>query len=740
MDFTLANALLSSTYVCNGTNFLRSASNCANVNKSSRFKTFQTNAAIFNISNTLNLNLAKGYNFFTNGTNLPVNTGDMIIVTFITGRVAVDKLGASVPEYVYSSSSNLFVSLNSSSLWRLYIRATVSPVNKMISTFKKYSTHGTYSVTTTLSNIQLPTNTYTVNQSVIVQEVITGLSFVTSSGTTTCFLTTPCQLIASSQGSNINYVWTVQSNQTVLNQTQINLNIWNYQFPNIGVFSVNIFAYNNVSSQNVTVAITIIDKMYGLYFKSETLNNSSSIVDQNANFLFVLIAGQNYNCSIDFGDGSKTTINDLVSSQNNSIVPHKYNSEKMYVVSVNCTNPVNSLNTLFNHYVQYPLTGLQLVKSGTTTGISYNVGFFLQSGSLPYQVNFMFDNTLDTNIQYSSNLVWQSSNHNPEYVPTLHYIYINMSNYVSYIELNTTFEISTQISSPAFNITPITGISSYLYQYPMALTFWVSMPSGSNINIFINTDSSNQPSSLTNNVINIQTIGLWSSNINDIPNNRYVIPYTYSNPGHYTVFASISNSLGSFNFTQSLVIMSQVNYLIPNVVNNNNNNNNYVIYDNSAQSALARFAFTYAGNTKAGSDSTVTFWPGDQVNSTFGPYTLSMDFNANISKSSLQYTYSLTGNYLATFFVINPLGSKVFTLNISVVVGMSGFYMSVNPLYGTVGSPVLVSAYMVQGTNIQYTWLNSGSSFSLGPRTCIFYFFIIYCKGSFFGPESTLKN
>jgi hypothetical protein len=52
--------------------------------------------------------------------------------------------------------------------------------------------------------------------------------------------------------------------------------------------------------------------------------------------------------------------------------------------------------------------------------------------------------------------------------------------------------------------------------------------------------------------------------------------------------------------------------------------------------------------------------------------------------------------------------------------------MSVSPLYGTVGSPVLVSAYMVQGTNIQYTWLNSGSSFSSGPRTCIFIFFLLY--------------
>ena len=74
-----------------------------------------------------------------------------------------------------------------------------------------------------------------------------------------------------------------------------------------------------------------------------------------------------------------------------------------------------------------------------------------------------------------------------------------------------------------------------------------------------------------------------------------------------------------------------------------------------------------------------------------------MDFNANISKTQLQYTYTSLGVYIVVFYVSNPLGAKWFTLQIQVVDGMYGLYISLNPLYSPVGGLVDVSAYLVQG-------------------------------------------
>lgn len=196
----------------------------------------------------------------------------------------------------------------------------------------------------------------------------------------------------------------------------------------------------------------------------------------------------------------------------------------------------------------------------------------------------------------------------------------------------------------------------------------------------------------------------------------YAINYTYSNPGDYTIFVNISNVLGYASFTQAVRVISRVDSLIPGLAGTTNN---YVTYLSSQSTGTPQFVFSYSANTKAGSHSTVTFWPGDDNNATFGPFPLSMDFNANVSKTQLQYDYSSTGVYQVSFYVVNPLGSKVFTYVIQVVSGMYGFYISVDPLYSLVGSAVTVSSYLMQGQNVTYTWTQNGVTFATTSRLCI---------------------
>jgi hypothetical protein len=247
------------------------------------------------------------------------------------------------------------------------------------------------------------------------------------------------------------------------------------------------------------------------------------------------------------------------------------------------------------------------------------------------------------------------------------------------------------------------------------------MSSGSNVNISLNFDSLNNPSTLTNTTLNILNIGDWLIYTNNVPNKSYLIPYIYSNPGHFTVTANVSNSLSFYTFTQAVVIMTKVDYLIPQLLSKSN----LVVLDVTTGKSLAQFVFSYFGTTKAGSDAYVTFWPGDSANNTFGPYPLNMDYNANMSRAALQYTYTSKGSYQVSFFVTNPLGSKWFTLNIQVVEGMSGFYASVSPLNAQVGTNVAISAFLVQGFNVTYNWKCNGVSFATGPKTCKFFSFLL---------------
>lgn len=713
MDYSSETSdLLSATYTCSGSPggaFSHEFGNCENVNKTLRFvSTFESTTPTLTCSNSMSLTIQAGYNLFTTTNfpsaiqNLQLFPGTLLSfqLTAAGGKIAVDSSGiATVSDYSEAVNGGVYSRLNTLKNWRLYARAIVSPFTKSASVFKSYLTAGTYTVTAVLGNILLTGNSQTLTQTVNVQAApvnITGLSFTTVYGSSICYMNVNCGFLPTTlTGNYITYTWTINSTTTTTNQTT-----FSNQFSSTGTYVVNLMASNSISSQSVTVSITVVNQMTGLSFKSGTSTNSSSIVGQTANFLFILLVGTNYNCLINYGDGLSASISDSVSYINNTYIPHTYpNNEYTYIVKINCTNPINSLVLVFNHFVQYQLANLVLTSYGTTINTAYNIGFSF-TGSIPYQLNCYFDN-LPNSCSLYTNVLGKDATHNGEATPIIHYVFINMTNYVSSIQLNTTFQISSPLVGPKFAVIPTSGISGYTYLYPTSLTFSVTVQSGSNVNISISTDSLNQISTLLNNSINIQTVGQWLTN-------PYNIPYVYANPGGFTILATISNAFNSFSFTQYVKIISKVDDLIPNLITYDNN----VIFNGMAGNGLAQFVFTYFGNTKAGSDAYVTFWPGDTSNSTNGPFLLNMDFNKNVSRAPLQYTYTSQGNYTAVFYVSNPLGSKYFTLTFKVIYSLAGFYVGVNPTYCQVGNSVLVSAYLFQGNGITYAWLADNTTFS----------------------------
>ena len=387
----------------------------------------------------------------------------------------------------------------------------------MLSVFHNYTSIGIYNVSVSLSNI-ISGYTQSISQSVIVESPITGLQILTVYSTTICFLNVACGLQALVlTGSNLKYQWTITSSN-VFYQVNSTQNTISYSFNQTNDYNITVYVYNTLSNAITTATITVQANLIGLYFKSGNSSLSSSIVNQNANFLFYLVAGANYNCSVDYGDGTYDSFSDSIYNLNNTNISHIYSSERIYRVYINCTNPVNSLNLTFNHTVQYPLVGLALTSNGTRVKSAYSVKFTVSSGSAPYIFGLFFDNALDTGALYS-NLAGQSSSHNAETVPTIHQVYIYLCNYVSCVQLNGTFEISLPISGANFTIVPTNNIlTAYTYSYPTQLQLRISMLAGSNILIYINTDSSSSYSALASNLIQIQTYGDWFSNINDLTN------------------------------------------------------------------------------------------------------------------------------------------------------------------------------------------------------------------------------
>jgi hypothetical protein len=374
-DYTSVLNTQSSTFNCAGSNYSHEYENCLSVNKFGRFSSLSSLNSVVGVS--VSLSLTAGYNLFTQSTLGAINVYPGYIPYFggSINSIAVDTSGiAPFNDFLYSSSTGFTVI----SPLRFYVRTIVSPSLKAISAFRLYSTPGTYTVTATVSNILLPySNVVTSTVTVTLAPIpITGLQFATSYGSAVCYMNTPCIFQSTvATGNNINYEWNVAGNITTTNLTSITST-----FTSVGTYVITLVASNSISTANYTLSISVANQMYGLSFKAGTMPYSSSIVGQSADFLFIILAGANYNCAVKFGDGSSTTVTDAVYYVNNTYVSHTYSSEAVYTVSVNCTNPLNSLNLTFNHYVQYPLVGLALTNTGALLNTAYTVGYSLQSG------------------------------------------------------------------------------------------------------------------------------------------------------------------------------------------------------------------------------------------------------------------------------------------------------------------------------------------------------------------------
>ncbi len=190
---------------------------------------------------------------------------------------------------------------------RFYIRSFIT-YPKNVGIFVPISNTGTlpgtYQLSLALSSFSNTSSVQTLTpQSVDVIQPITGLSLVT----TFCMINGPCTLTASmTTGSSYNLSWLIGVTPPVILYT--NTTSLTYTFTSGGIISLTLTASNLVTNPNVTLTTTVqvVDKLMNLSFYAGNSLKSASSADQSAEFMFTLLNGCAYSCTVDFGDNSAT--------------------------------------------------------------------------------------------------------------------------------------------------------------------------------------------------------------------------------------------------------------------------------------------------------------------------------------------------------------------------------------------------------------------------------------------------
>ena len=472
------------------------------------------------------------------------------------------------------------------------------------------------------------------------------------------------------------YKWSLVSSSATSTQPSIN-----QTFTSTGVLLVHLTASNLVSNITFSFNLTVVEKLSGLYLISPTpyTDQSASIVNKKASFLFRLTSGNGYTCQLNFGDGSTPTIfNDSSSNLNNTLISHLYTQESTFKLSLTCTNSFNSASYELDHYVQFELSNLRLLSFGAFRLVPFRIQFGLDSGSSP-QTSLYVNSRLDrmvsydpmTKIGFSSWRVGSSSG--------VLEVNITALNLVSSLSCSGLFEIGAPISSPSLTLSD-NFFSRFMYNFGSDVGCSVSMLEGSNVKLEVYFGEG-----LTKNVSLFY--GDWSGAFN--------LSYKHNNPGDYRITAVFSNAFGRFELSQEISVVSEVYGLIPRL------DKNPVAY--TVKGAEASFLFSFYGDTKAGSHSSVTFWPGDVFNASMGPFLLGMDFGRNQSMNQLGFNYDKPGSYFVAFLVENVRGSRAFGLGFEVREGVNGLNLKV-PTNVRTRAVFGVETFLVQGKWATFVW------------------------------------
>ena len=547
-------------------NFSKIAQTCSHTDPNSRYQ----NALAYSkyeeiIAEHSNVYLSLGYNLVEFNESLLAEPGTVFMIKPDCYLPITSYSPAGLSDAYTLDNINMLPLAGS-----LMARLIVQPLEKRISTFKKYTAVGNYTITVNISNVYNSSQFRTNSTTIQVLEGIQGLTLGTQNST--CEINQPFFILSNvTKGSNIVYYWLING-VSFANTTSSSIS---YTFTQLGSNLIELIAKNEVSRRKTQLYVEVKTRMSGLAFYSGQQTQSTSKLGQTAQFLFKLSQGNGYKCDVNFGDGSALlSFYDLPYDLNNTFIPHVYaNIEQFYVVSIICDNSLNAVSLTFNHYVQYEILDVRLAKNGALANTAYSIEFIVaSSASSSLNLYFYVDGLLDTGVSLQSRdtsttpnqLYYKSTARTPQLSPLIHKIRVLAYNFVSRIELNTSFEISYEITNARLSLSPVSDSAIiqlnpamlYTYEYSYLrnfILFQISMSAGSNINVKVYTGDEVNPK-VPN--IEINQLGNWDNSVVFGKLN-----YTYANPGDFNVVVNVSNALGYVLFMQSIRIISRVDGL-----------------------------------------------------------------------------------------------------------------------------------------------------------------------------------
>ena len=561
-----------------------------------------------------------------------------------------------------------------------YVRAFLSKPIPFTS-LNLYGNIGPYIMT---SNILQPVTSpgFLMSRSFYIYQRITELSAFTTKNQ--CKQDIECVFSATTlTGSNITYEWRLPSVNISTNVPELR-----HVFRTSGVMDLVLFAYNPVSNATYlfSVKILVVVRKPRLSLNNSLSIESTSILGNSVDFVFTLEAGLGYSCIINFGDMSVDNIlsfNDLYYNRNNTIFSHLFNQEGEFKVSIYCENSISNDSYSFQHIVQFEILNLRLTKWFSYRNTPFNVEFALDAGTSP-QFQLSYDGQTDAGVTWNSLTKMGSGSSRTATASGLYPVNLTVWNKVSRVVLIQNFEIGAKIRNPQFLMTNTNSFSPGFFRFGTSLNFVVKMEDGANVRLRFFFGDQNDLSIPSREV---NTTGDWNSD--------YSISYTHADPGDFGMYVIVSNAFDTFVLNQTVSIVTDVNNLIPGLAENP------VVF--SPLGSFAYFMFSFAGISKSGSHASVTLWPGDLFNQSFGPYKIGMDFKLNATVNRLMYRYLAEGTYKAVFLVENMLGSKFYDITFSIKQGVYGLFINFDPVVRA-GSIIKIATYLVQGENVTYSW------------------------------------
>ncbi|CAF1178747.1 unnamed protein product [Adineta steineri] len=553
---------------------------------------------------------------------------------------------------------------SSGSTYRYLLQVTIIEAVQIAPNMIYYAT-GNYNITSSITQ-----NNVTSLSASTILPVVDGIDWIEIVAPATSNINIMLSFVANVYPSTATatlFIWYINGNNTYNSTT----NMMNVSFPIIGTYIIAAQAQNLLSHAYNTTTIILQDTITNFTLVGANVSNVSiSQPSDVARFQIKMATGSNYACQINF-DTTQTTTSVYYYTSGyipGSYVTHQYLLPGVYNIFASCVNSVNNATYSLTHYVQYPITGVQLQQRGVVKDTSFRINITFTQGTSP-QFRILIDGAQVNYTYNTQNNLIQTTPFSGSSGSTNYSVDIYAWNYISSVYVSDTFYVVSLITNPQIRA------STTNILFPGPILFEYTMDSGSNTNVTFTFSDTVLNSPVTCLYSGDYITGVWSSCSGT--------NHTFAIPGTLTIVATFTNAVSTAIKYLTVTLSTSVkNIQLSTLLQLNSGQCAAAFVDTRA---IASFIVTASSTTvKPASNAQVLIIPDavNQPNVTLGPFSLTMDYFSSpaVSSSGLNVIYSAPGNYSAVLQVSNSVDSVNISCFIRVTSILQAVYYSIDSI------------------------------------------------------------